>query len=506
MAFLGVDIGTSGCKAAAFDVAGRMLSGARRAYAVESPAPGWMELDSMYVMHRCFEVISEAASKAGEPIQAIGISSQGEAFTPVDEKGEALGNAMVSSDCRASDLTQEFISSFGLERLYGITGHTPSPLFSLFKMLWLKQNRPEVWSKAARFLCFEDLLQQHLGVEPAMGWPLAGRTMLFDIRNHCWSKEILAALELDERKLARPLKSGSMAGEVSDAIAYGLGLPHGVRVVTGGHDQTIAALGAGVCEEGDAMYAAGSVECICPVFSKATLSAELCQNNLCCYDYSLPGNYCSVAYSLTGSNLLQYLMEQFGQHEAELSQKGEGDAYELLLRQLPDEPTRLLALSYFTPSGTPYFDAKTPGAILGLRLTTSKGEIFKSLLEAVALEMKLNLSLLERSGIKTERLFATGGGSRSLKLLQMKADVLNMPITKLDVDEAGCFGAAMLAASAVAETSLKDAVLAAHREAEVVKPDPERARLYAKKFEQYKEFYSGMKSLSGRLLEMESGD
>jgi xylulokinase len=491
MAFLGVDIGTSGCKAVAFDVSGRQLASAHRAYSVQMPKPGYAELDSRLVLDSCCEVIAEVARKA--PVRALCVSCQGEAFTPVDAKGACLGNAMVSSDCRAASLVDEFGSSFGVERLYEITGHTPAALFTLFKLLWLKRHDPKLWDNAVKFLCFEDLLHLRLGVEPAMGWPLAGRTMLFDIKRHVWSKDILDALELDERKLPRTLQSGGVAGVIPDAIASSLGLPSGVKIVCGGHDQTLAALGSGVCEPGEAMYAAGTVECLCPVFTSPTQSAELCRNNLCCYDYSLPGRHTSVAYSLTGSNLLQYLLREFG----------DGTSYDSLLAQLPAEPTSLLALPYFTPSGTPHFDAITPGAIFGLRLTTSKGEIIKALLEAVALEMKLNLSLLEASGISIARLVATGGGSRNRTLLQMKTDILNKPMARLDIDEAGCFGAAMLAASACENIPTQELLRNCLHRAPELLPDPRRAELYSLKFDQYKQFQSGMRALAGQLLKTE---
>ena len=263
-----------------------------------------------------------------------------------------------------------------------------------------------------------------------MGWPLAGRTMLFNVQDHIWHPDILAALELDARRLARPLPSGNVAGIIPDRVAAELGLPRGVKVVTGGHDQTVGALGAGVIEPGTAMYAAGSVECLCPVIPRLTLSNELRRNNLCCYDYSLPGMYTSVAYSLTGSNLLQYFKENFATETG----------YDTLTAELPESPSGLLALPYFTPSGTPYFDPATPGAVLGWRLSTSRGELLKALLEGVALEMKLNLSLLENSGVHIERLIATGGGSRLRRLVQLKADVLNKPIETIEVTEAGCFG------------------------------------------------------------------
>ncbi len=490
MSYLGIDIGTSGCKAVAFDRSGKPLASARRDYALLHPAPGRAELDSREVISACCEVIAEAAKGvAHDPVAAVGISSQGEAFTPVAADGSYLDNAMVSSDSRAGEEIEPFVAGFGLDRLYRITGHTPSPLFSLFKLLWLKRNRPEIWKKSNRFLCFEDLLEQRLGVEPALGWPLAGRTMLFDVKNHVWSPEILEVLGLDAKKLARPLQSGSVAGVIPDRVASELGLPRGVKIVTGGHDQTIGALGAGVVEPGSAMYAAGSVECLCPVIPQLTLSEELCRNNLCCYDYSVPGAYSSVAYSLTGSNLLQYFKENFA---------GEVN-YDQLVRQLPAEPSRLLALPYFTPSGTPYFDQSTPGAVLGWRLSTSRGELLKALMEGIALEMKLNLELLERSGIRITRLIATGGGSRLRQLVQLKADVLNRPIETIEVGEAGCLGAARLAQSAETGVPVIELVRRERNPERKVTPSPDRAECYRKKFMQYRAFYAGIKELSGKL-------
>jgi len=489
MSYLGIDLGTSGCKAVVFADDGKPLSQAHRGYAVLHPQPDWAELDSRTVIDACCAVIAEAAKAASDPVRAIGISSQGEAFTPVGADGEYRGRAMVSSDSRAAGLVAEFTARFGLERLYRITGHTPSAMFTLFKLLWLKQHDPETWRQSARLLCFEDLLMLRLGVEPALGWPLAGRTMLFDVTRHEWSRDILAALELDETRLGRPLPSGTTAGILPRAVAAELGLGREVKLVAGGHDQTIAALGAGIGEPGTAMYAAGSVECLCPVVPKLTLSDDLCRHNLCCYDYSLPGCYTSVAYSLTGSNLLQYFKEQFGRE----------CSYDTLLEEMPETPTELLALPYFTPSGTPYFDPVTPGALLGWRLTTSRGELLKGLLEAVALEMKLNLQLLEASGMTIERLAATGGGARNRRLVQLKADILDRPLFRLEIDEAGCYGAALLARYADCGRSPLDTDTPAFRPEAAVYPRPDQADRYREKFARYQTFYPGIRDLHGRL-------
>ena len=154
-----------------------------------------------------------------------------------------------------------------------------------------------------------------------------------------------------------------------------LGLTGDVPVVAGGHDKPCGALGAGVVEPGLAMYATGTVECICPAFDKPIFAEELFRNNLCTYDHTLRGMYTTVLFSLTGGNLLQWFRDQWGRAEVEEAERTGADAYDLLLGRMASEPTDLLALPYFTPSGTPYFDAKTPGAILGLRLGATREDV-----------------------------------------------------------------------------------------------------------------------------------
>ena len=139
--YLGIDIGTSGCKAVIFDENGQQVSMAYREYNIISKNPGWAELDTDEVIGKCFEVIRESASNLEQgSVKGIGISSQGEAFTLIDKDGRALCNALVSSDIRANDLIMPWTEKFGEEKLYHITGHTPHPMFSLFKLLWIKEN------------------------------------------------------------------------------------------------------------------------------------------------------------------------------------------------------------------------------------------------------------------------------------------------------------------------------------------------------------------------------
>jgi xylulokinase len=497
MSYLGLDVGTSGCKAVVFDAGGRPLALARREYPVLTPREGWAELDSAEVCDHCFAVIRQAVeAAAADPVRAMCISSQGEAFTPVSAGGQVLRNAMVSSDSRATLLAESWSASFGRQELYRITGHTAHPMFTLFKLLWLKENEPHIWSAVRQFLCFEDLLHQRLGLEPAMSWPLAGRTMLFNVRTHAWDDGILDAVGLRRDQLSRPLASGEIVGRIPPAVARPLALPDGVLVVAGGHDQTCAALGAGVTREGRAMYATGTVECLCPAFAAPRFSDELFKSNLCTYNFTLPEMFTTVAFSLTGGNLLQWFRDQWGRQEMAAARAAGTDAYTLLLAQLPAEPTNLLVLPYFTPSGTPYFDARTPGAILGLRLTTRREQVLRALLEGVALEMRLNIEILDRAGIRIDQLIASGGGARSRALTQLKADVLNKPITVLPVTETGCLGAALLAQAADCGVSPRTLADQRVQPCDQVEPDPARAACYQERFARYQELYPLLRGLS----------
>jgi len=493
--YLGIDIGTSGCKAVIFDDRGRQISQAYREYDIITKHPGWAELDTNEVMEKCFDVIRESASKL-EPgsVIGLGISSQGEAFTLIDQEGNALCNALVSSDIRANALIGPWVGQFGEEKLYQITGHTPHPMFSLFKLLWLKDNAPEIWAKTCKILCFEDLLQYRLGIaNPSMGWPMAGRTMLFDVVNHCWNPEILGFAGIRQEHLSSPLQSGTIAGYVDKDIARSLNLSEKTFVVTGGHDQVCSALGAGVTEPGIAVYASGTVECITPAFNSPVFTSDLRKNNLCTYDHAVPGMYATVAFSLTGGNLLKWFRDEFGAVETELARKTGKNPYELLLNQMPEEPTGLLVLPYFTPSGTPYFDVSVKGAILGLDLSVTREEIMKALLEGVAFEIRLNLEILKQSGYEVKELRVIGGGARSPVHVQLKADVTGMPITILDVTEAGCMGAAMLAKAAFTRQDVRQ--IAREWVIPVSKVEPKQNDHYTGKFEIYKELYPALKHL-----------
>ena len=259
MSYLGVDIGSSQVKAVAFDASGGVLGSAARKYAYSIPESGAMELDGETVRRAAFAVIAECAEnvRSVSPVEALAFSSQGEAFCALDGEDRILGPAMISGDSRATAVMDDFVRSFGRDGLYRITGHTPSGMFSLAKLLWMKRFRPEWMCRATHFFCFEDLLTHSLCGRAAMGRSLAGRTMLYYVVRHGWSPEILSAAGIGSSALADVVPSGTVVGEVRADRARELHLNAHIPVVAGGHDQVIGAVGCGAGRRGFAGPRAG---------------------------------------------------------------------------------------------------------------------------------------------------------------------------------------------------------------------------------------------------------
>jgi xylulokinase len=198
MSLLGLDIGTTGCKAIAFDVEGNPLAHSYREYGEMYPRPGWAEIEPNKVWKCVSEVISEVAHKvAKDPVKALSVTTLGEAFTPIAEDGTILSNSMTSVDNRAVEQTESWNYTLGREKVFQITGMSLHPSFSINKMMWLKKERPDIFNKAKKLLLYEDFTYFKLGLEPTIDYSLAGRTMAFDIRKKKWSDEILSIAGID---------------------------------------------------------------------------------------------------------------------------------------------------------------------------------------------------------------------------------------------------------------------------------------------------------------------
>ncbi len=497
MSLMSIDIGTTGCKVIAFSAGGKIIASAYREYPMIQPQPGWLELDSNDVWEKAAAAIREVTAQTKEdPVKALAVSSQGEAVTPVLEDGTVLDNAILTFDSRTAGLEKVWIDKFGREGVLRITGIPPSHISTTPKLLWLKENKPEVYNKAWKFLCFEDFAYFKLGLDPAIDLSLAGRSMMLDIEKGDWSREMLAAIDFDPERLARVLPSGAEIGRIGKKVAEDLGLPEGTLAVAGGHDQPAGALGSGVIAPNLAMDATGTVECITAAFTEHIVNEKIVENNLCSYPHTVEGMFVCLAYNFTGGCLLRWFRDTFGQQDVAEAERQGVDPYEIILGNLPEEPTRLLLLPHFGSTGTPYLDPNPMSAVIGLDLATKREEFVKAILEGITLEIKLNLHLMKEAGMDVKELRAIGGGAKSETWLQLKADIFDREVLALDVSEAVSLAMAMLGGVAVGEyKDLQEAVGLLVKEKKRFFPNKEKSEKYEEKFEKYRKLYPLMKQI-----------
>ncbi|MGC9260668.1 MAG: FGGY-family carbohydrate kinase, partial [Phycisphaerae bacterium] len=267
MSTLGIDVGTSGCKAGAFSSGGKCIHLAYREYPTAYPRQGWAELDAPYVWTQVQETISEvAAATKSDPLRALCVSAMGEAATPVNKNRQILGSSILSSDVRGREYIDVMLRQMSQEEFYGINPNVLTPSYTLPKLQWLKEHRPELYHATDYFLMWGGLVEFLLGADPFISYSHANRTLLFDIHKQDWSEKLLAISGMDRAKLPRCLPSGTVAGTVSGEMASQLGLSTNVKIVVGGHDQCCNALGAGINKPGYAVDGIGTYECITPVY------------------------------------------------------------------------------------------------------------------------------------------------------------------------------------------------------------------------------------------------
>ncbi len=490
MSLLGIDVGTSGCKTAAYGVEGGCIASAHREYPTVYPRPGWAELDSRLVLARVREVIAEVAAQTShDPVAALSISSMGEAMTPVGRDGQVLGNSILQVDIRGAEHARRLAAEFGREAFYEINPNIPGPNYSLPKLLWLRDNDPALFNSAWKFLLWGDLVSFMLGGEAVTSHALANRTLLFDIRKEVWSEPLLAWSGIDAERLPRPVPSGTVAGEVRADIAAELGLPAGVKIVVGAHDQCCGALGAGICSGGKAVCGMGTVECITPVYNGIPPAATMLPLGLNVEHHVLPGLYLSFLYNQSGS-LVKWFRDTFAP-----GLQG-GDVYGALMREMPDAPTRLLVLPHFEMTGAPDFITDSAGVIAGLRTSTERGEILKAVIEGAAFYFVESLDALRGLGIDMSEFIATGGGAKSAEWLQIKADIYGVPFARPKITECGALGAAILAGCATGVfSSPAEGVARFVARDRVFEPDMTRHIQYREMHAKYSELYPAMKGL-----------
>lgn len=482
MKLAGLDIGTTGCKCTVFDESGRRLDRAYREYPATHTA-SLHEIDARALLSGVFAAIREMAAKYPD-IGGVGVTSFGETFVMTDEAGDPLHTAMLYTDPRGAEECGALADALGEDKIVRITGLVPHEMYTVGKIMWIKAHHPTVFAAAKHIFLMEDFVVYRLTGKAQIDYSLASRTMAFDIERLAWSDPILNAAGVDPALLSKPVPTGTPAGTVKATADTGLSAS--CVVVSVAHDQLAAAVGAGAFDGSVAVDGAGTVSCFTPVFDALPDRTVLARSRVAAVPYVIPGKYVAYAFSYTGGSLLAWCVDTFGA----------GLSHADLEKQCADEPTGLLVLPHFAGAATPYMDSGSRGAILGLTTATTLPTLYRACMEGVVYEMRLNFDALADSGMHPTVLHATGGGAKSKCWMQMKADILGLPVISLETEDAGTVGCAMLTGVAVGVyADLADAAAKMVRPVGEYLPRPDKHEKYMAVYERYRGVYRAVRPL-----------
>lgn len=493
MMLAGLDVGSTGCKVAVYADTGKLLGKTYRDYPVQR-LNSVHEVDASAIWEAVKQAVREAAQKF-PGIGGLGVTSFGETFVLLDENDAPLLPAMLYTDPRGADECAELSEKLGDERIIKTTGVGPAAMYSLPKLMWVKKNCPDVWKKVRRICLIEDYIVYMLTGNAQTDYSMAARTMAFDINGLCWSSMMFEAADIDASLMSKPVPTGTAAGNVKPELCAELGIDSDALIVNVSHDQVAAGIGSGVFDETCAVEGAGTVECITPVFDTydPMKMADGCYSIV---PYAVPGKYVCYAFSFTGGALVDwYINNLAGYAKAQAAEAGQ-DVHGLLEQGWKNRPTGLLVLPHFAGAATPYMDPGSRGAIIGLSVENTQQDIYAACMEGVCYEMRLNIDRLREAGVEVKALRATGGGARSRAWMQMKADMLNIPITALKSEEAGAAGSAMLVGVACGVFGdLKQAADVLVATTDTYMPRPEVHAAYEPYYRKYKKLYDAVRPL-----------
>ena len=482
MYFLSIDVGTTCIKYGLYNECGKLIEYNSREYQLKQiDSEFYVDIDE--IKNTVFNILSLLSKKY--EISSVSFSSIGESFVLLDKSDNVLFYPMLYTDKRGEEQAEEISLKIGEEKYFKLFGTVPHPMYSVAKLLWIKENCPEIYAKADRVMLIVDYLGYLLTGKCVIDYSLAARTGVFDIEKHCFSSEVLTCLGLEKIKFSVPERVGYIVGEIKDEFNC-----KGAQLVLGSHDQICATVGAGVLNAGEAADGLGTVECITAIFPSKCDNLLMGKKGYVCVPFVKEGLYCTYILSFSCGAAVSFLKNSV------MHCKADDGFFDYMEKNIADAPTNILTLPHFNGAGTPYQDNDSKGAILGLTKETTDVEIYQSLLESTAYEMKVNMEVVEDFGVKINGAVATGGGSNSNKWLQKKADIQNIPIKQLKVSEGGLCGLAMLqsvALQACNDLEIAKSIFVKYGKEYIA--NKTYSKEYAKKYEKYKRLYKMVKEV-----------
>jgi len=499
--YMGIDIGTYESKGLLVDQSGRIIAAASREHEMEIPAPGYAEHDADSAWWGDFCAISNelihAAGADPANIRGVGCSGIGTCCLPVDEQIRPLRKAILYGvDVRASKQIDELNRELGEDLILGkygcpVTSQSPAP-----KILWLKENEPDVYRKTAKYITSSTYLVAKLTGRYAIDqYTAANCPPMYDPAAGDWDRADIGRICRADQ-LADCMWTDKVAGGVTARAARETGLREGTPVTTGTADASADAVAAGVLDPGDMLIMFGSSVFIIHVTPVRTTDRRYWSG-----PYLFKDTWAVTSGMSTAGSLTRWFRNELARELLEAQHSGRGNAYERLAESIagiPPGAEGLIALPYFSGERTPINDPHAKGMFFGLTLRHTRAHMYQACLESVAYGIKQHLDGYAGIGMHTKRIVAVGGGTKNRKWMQIVADATGREL-RLGGVYGAAYGDALLAALATGGISGINELRAMLRFGERVAPDMNNHGIYAKYAALYTELYETNKNLMRKL-------
>ncbi|RKX47666.1 MAG: hypothetical protein DRP38_06195 [Thermotogae bacterium] len=506
MYLIGSDIGTQGTKSVMVDEKGNVIAEATREYDVITPKPSWAEQWPDVWVKAVYETVKEVVEKSGvdkKEIAGIAISGlYGGSGIPVDENMEPIRPCLIWMDRRAVEETEWVKKNVPKEKIFEITGNYVDSYYGFTKMMWIRNNEPEVWKRIHKFVTPKDYVIYQMTGELAIDYSSAGNLGgVFDIRKLTWSEEMCKILGIPMEYLPeRIVKSSDIVGKVKKEASEHCGLLEGTPVIAGGIDAPVAQLSAGALEEGEHVAMVGTSTCWGTVHDGKNLPFGLVSYPYVVYDteriYTFGG-------SATTGALARWFKEQFGESESVVGERTGMSPYQLFDKEVENIPAGsegIIVLPYFMGERSPIWDPKAKGVFFGVTLYHTRAHLYKALMEGGAYALRHNMEEGLKAGLKlNDECWIVGGVSKSSIWVRIFADVTGYKMRQVASLVEAPFGDAFLAGLGTGIIDKPERIKEWVKYKEPVESDPENKKIYDTYYEMFKKLYEKTKELMRKL-------
>ena len=484
MLYIGIDLGTSAVKLLLMDSEGKIRNIVSREYPLYFPHPGWSEQKPEDWYEQTMEGIRELLKDADKS-QVAGISFGGQmhGLVILDEKDQVIRPALLWNDGRTYEECDYLNNVIGKEKLSEYTANISFTGFTAPKILWVKNKEPENFAKIKKIMLPKDYIAYKLSGVHCTDVSDASGMLIFDVKNRCWSREMMEICGITEDQLAKVYESYEAVGNVLPEIAEELGIPKTVKVVAGAGDNAAAAVGTGTVGDGRCNISLGTSGTIFISSEKFGVDKY---NALHAFAHA-DGHYHLMGCMLSAASCNKWWMDEIiGTKDYAAEQK--------VIEKLGEN--HVFFLPYLMGERSPHNNPNARGTFIGMTMDTTRADMTQAVLEGVAFALRDSLEVAKSLGIHIERTKICGGGAKSPLWRKMIANIMNLKVDMIESEEGPALGGAMLAAVACGEyKNVEEAAEKLVKVTGTVEPDPELAAKYEEKYQQFKQIYPACKPL-----------